>query len=297
MLRLLLPQVPEYQDDIRAWASAATGYDIRFRRISASWPLSGPELSFYDVSLTRPGETEAVLTAREMSAGLSVWRTAARLASRHSAMSLSAARRIAIERTPDGDFRVQGRRLEDLLPKLPRDPRPEIDLDLQDIAITYPRPAARAETGGIRARTPQGVARPGRLMAADATLALPERLRAALSSSMSSCRCRCHRRWRCRPRGTRDCPEPASICRSCLHFAVGDTGPLRAAAGDATLELRIRDRRPPRVAADVALHDVAVGAPERTTAYQRLGGRPGVDPQRRRLGRELERPAIAARRA
>ena len=36
--RLFLPLVPDYQDDIRRWAGEATGFDVQFERISASWP-------------------------------------------------------------------------------------------------------------------------------------------------------------------------------------------------------------------------------------------------------------------
>ena len=39
--RLLLPMAPEYQDDIRRFANEATGFDVQFGRLSASWPLHG----------------------------------------------------------------------------------------------------------------------------------------------------------------------------------------------------------------------------------------------------------------
>jgi len=44
--RLFLPLVPEYQNEIRRWAGDATGLDVDFQHISASWPFTGPELRF-----------------------------------------------------------------------------------------------------------------------------------------------------------------------------------------------------------------------------------------------------------
>ena len=270
LLRLLLPQVPEYQDNIRAWASAATGYDIRFRRISASWPLSGPELSFYDVSLMRPGDVGAVLSAHELSVGLSVLRTLRdrRPALGHVAVSGT---RINVERTPDGEFYVQGRRLEDLLPKPPRDPQPELDLELRDIAITYLDPRrepksvalildrlqASLDREQMWATAQLTLPKPyGRQLDIDVELPLPLPSPLALPDS-----------WNVRLSGTGlDLPK-------LLGFNMRDTGPLRAAGGDATLELRVRERRPARVAAEVALRDVVVGTTAGTTAFQRFGGR------------------------
>ena len=57
-----------------------------------------------------------------------------------------------------------------------------------------------------------------------------------------------------------------------LTYATGDSAFLHAAAGDATLELRVRDRHPTRVGVETALHDVAIDTPAGPSTYQRLGG-------------------------
>ena len=70
--RLLLPMAPEYQDDIRRFANEATGFDVQFGRLSASWPLHGPEIRFFDVQIrTRDGQ-QPVLDAAELSVGINL---------------------------------------------------------------------------------------------------------------------------------------------------------------------------------------------------------------------------------
>ena len=49
LARLLLPLAPDYQDEIRRFATKATGFDVRFGTLRASWPLTGPEIRFADV--------------------------------------------------------------------------------------------------------------------------------------------------------------------------------------------------------------------------------------------------------
>ena len=46
IFRLMLPRLPEYQYEIKDWASAAIGLDFQFSGMNARWRLSGPELSF-----------------------------------------------------------------------------------------------------------------------------------------------------------------------------------------------------------------------------------------------------------
>ena len=48
IFRLMLPRLPEYQDEIKAWASAAIGIQVEFSAMNARWRLSGPELNFFD---------------------------------------------------------------------------------------------------------------------------------------------------------------------------------------------------------------------------------------------------------
>ncbi|MGB5627718.1 MAG: DUF3971 domain-containing protein, partial [Woeseiaceae bacterium] len=64
LFRLFLPRLPEYQEDIKDWASAAIGMQVEFTSMDARWGLSGPELEFYDTELIRPN-TQIRLVAAE----------------------------------------------------------------------------------------------------------------------------------------------------------------------------------------------------------------------------------------
>ncbi len=64
LFRLFLPRLPEYQEDIKNWASAAIGMQVEFSGMDARWGLSGPELEFYDTQLVRT-DTQTRLVAAE----------------------------------------------------------------------------------------------------------------------------------------------------------------------------------------------------------------------------------------
>ena len=74
MFRLMLPRLPEYQEEIKAWASAAIGMQVEFSGMNARWRLSGPELSFFNAELVSPGATEKTLSADEVSVGVGLLR-------------------------------------------------------------------------------------------------------------------------------------------------------------------------------------------------------------------------------
>jgi len=40
LFRLFLPRLPEYQEDIKVWASAAIGMEVQFSGMDARWGLS-----------------------------------------------------------------------------------------------------------------------------------------------------------------------------------------------------------------------------------------------------------------
>ena len=48
LFRLFLPRLPEYQEEIKVWASTEIGVDVEFSGMDARWGLSGPELKFYN---------------------------------------------------------------------------------------------------------------------------------------------------------------------------------------------------------------------------------------------------------
>jgi len=74
LFRLFLPRLPEYQDEIKGWASSAIGLQVEFSGMDARWGLSGPELAFYDAELIRTGSESRLVAAREVRIGIAVTR-------------------------------------------------------------------------------------------------------------------------------------------------------------------------------------------------------------------------------
>lgn len=266
--RLLLPMVPSYQDDIRAWASAATGYGIAFGGISASWPLSGPELTFVDVSLTRPGEPRPVVTAREFSIGLSFWRSLRAGAPRPGRVAVRGST-LRVERAADGSLLVQGRRLAELLP--PSSPeRPELDLSLGDIAVTYVDGRRRPQEIRLGLRRLTADVRQENI-AATLSITLPAPLGRELDVELSL---------------PLPLPEPLALppdwdariqgrgldLPGLLAWGTGDAGALRAGGGDVVLRVTVRGGRAEQVTAEADLKDLAVGSAVSATAYERVSG-------------------------
>ena len=149
LLRLMLPELPEYREEIRARAGAAIGLDVEFEGIDARWRLNGPELIFTDVTLTDPDSGEAVLGAEEVSVGASIPRmlrerrvTVGRLAVTGTS--------VTVERLPDGSFAVQGRRAETSEDVSGGDMPDDIRIVLEDVDFTYRDPRARG--GALQAR-------------------------------------------------------------------------------------------------------------------------------------------------
>ncbi len=112
-LRLFLPLVPGYQQQIRAGVAAATGLTVEFSGISASWPLRGPELQLLGVVLSDPDSDQPLLEASEISLGLSLYRL---LSEQRLSVERVLARgaRVRVERDADGLFLLQGRPLSQL---------------------------------------------------------------------------------------------------------------------------------------------------------------------------------------
>jgi len=46
LFRLLLPRLPEYQEEIKQWAGEAIGAQVEFVGMNARWRFRGPELNF-----------------------------------------------------------------------------------------------------------------------------------------------------------------------------------------------------------------------------------------------------------
>ena len=74
LFRLFLPRLPEYQDEIKSWASAAIGMQVEFSGMNARWGLSGPQLEFYDAELIRGTTMTRVIAAEQVSVGVALTR-------------------------------------------------------------------------------------------------------------------------------------------------------------------------------------------------------------------------------
>ncbi|MDH5274927.1 MAG: YhdP family protein [Gammaproteobacteria bacterium] len=137
--RLLLPLAPEYQDQIRRFVTEATGFDVAFRSLSASWPLSGPELRFSDVRIAMLSDTRPVFDARELSVGVSIWRLIVDRRLQPGRIAVSGAT-VKAERLPSGQWLVNTVFLDELL-RRPRTQRlPRLDLQLRDIDLLVEDP-------------------------------------------------------------------------------------------------------------------------------------------------------------
>ena len=132
--RLLLPMAPEYQDTIRRFANEATGFDVQFAQLSASWPLHGPEIRFIDVHIRTHDGRQPVLDAAELSVGINVLQLVSERRLLPGRVAIRQAD-VRIERLPDGKVLVNAVPLEDLL-RQPRNRQlPRLDLNLRDIGV------------------------------------------------------------------------------------------------------------------------------------------------------------------
>lgn len=120
LFRLFLPRLPEYQDEIKDWASAAIGMQVEFSGMDARWGLSGPELKFYGAELIRPGSQTRLLVAQEVGVGVSLMRL---LRDRTLVVDTVTIRNTSIElrQLDDGSWQIQGAAPGDLFPAAPVD--------------------------------------------------------------------------------------------------------------------------------------------------------------------------------
>ncbi|MEX0976581.1 MAG: YhdP family protein [Woeseia sp.] len=114
LFRLMLPKLPEYQEQIKDWANAAIGMQVEFSGMDARWRLSGPELNFYDARLINADSSITMLTAEEISVGVGLLRllrdrelVAERIRIHDTVVDVA--------RESNGTWRVQGLVVNDLL--------------------------------------------------------------------------------------------------------------------------------------------------------------------------------------
>lgn len=118
LFRLFLPRLPEYQDEIKAWASSAIGQRVEFAGMDARWGLKGPELRFYDAELFRPTSDARAVAAGEVGIGVSLTRL---LLDRTFVVDSVTVRDTSVElqELADGSWLVQGQAVSELVPDRP----------------------------------------------------------------------------------------------------------------------------------------------------------------------------------
>lgn len=142
LFRLFLPRVPEYQDEIKAWASTAIGMQVEFSGMDARWGLSGPELKFHNAELIRLDGGTRIVAAEEVRVGVGFMRllfeqrlVVDRLVVRDTG--------VTVRQLDDGSYRVQGIPLNELLqsgPKTSSAPLTSIEVIGEDIELRFIRP-------------------------------------------------------------------------------------------------------------------------------------------------------------
>ncbi|NIR61294.1 MAG: TIGR02099 family protein [Gammaproteobacteria bacterium] len=106
-VRMLLAFAPEYREEAEAWVARALDRPVEIGRLEAVWRLLGPRVELRDVALhSRDGE-QVLLRLDRVEIGIDVLASLRHRRLEPSALSV-AAERLAIERRPDGRFRLQG---------------------------------------------------------------------------------------------------------------------------------------------------------------------------------------------
>ncbi len=141
LFRLFLPRLPEYQEEIKGWASNALGMEVEFSGMDARWGLSGPELEFYDAELVRPGTQARLIAAEEVRVGVALTRL---LVDRQLLVDrvVISGTSIEVRQLEDGRWWVQGSPAEELLNLRTReaDELSEIEVVGEDLEIIFLQP-------------------------------------------------------------------------------------------------------------------------------------------------------------
>ena len=115
LFRLMLPRLPEYQEEIKEWASAAIGMQVEFSGMDARWGLLGPELKFYDAELIRPVTRTRAVAAGEVAVGVSLMRLLTDRTLVVDTVTVSDSS-VELRQFEDGSWHLQGSPIKELLP-------------------------------------------------------------------------------------------------------------------------------------------------------------------------------------
>lgn len=134
LARLLLPLAPDYQDEIRRFVTDATGFEVQFRTLRASWPLSGPEIRFSDVRIAMLADKRPVFDARELTVGVNLWRLIVDRRLLPGRIAVGGAV-VKAERLATGQWLVNTVFLDELLRRPRNQQLPRLQLSLRDIEL------------------------------------------------------------------------------------------------------------------------------------------------------------------
>ncbi|MFQ5981784.1 MAG: YhdP family protein [Woeseiaceae bacterium] len=139
LFRLMLPRLPEYQEEIKSWASDAIGMQVDFAGMNARWRLRGPEINFYNAELIRASDSDSLLRVDELSVGVGLMRL---LVDRELVVDrvLITDTSFDLRQGEDGGWLVQGVPLEELIvarPDLPEGGGAAVTVTGQDIGLDY----------------------------------------------------------------------------------------------------------------------------------------------------------------
>ena len=187
LFRLFLPRLPEYQEEIKEWASTAIGMRVEFSAMDARWGLRGPELAFHDTELLQADGPLRIIAAEEVSVGIALDRllfestlVVDRVVIRDT--------RVEIRQLDDGTLLLQGRAPRDFAPPARSSkPRPaDMEIVAENLELAFLPPGAERPTFfDVR----RAVARVDmQRIAIDATARLPEALGRQLRVSATGLR-------------------------------------------------------------------------------------------------------------
>jgi uncharacterized protein (TIGR02099 family) len=146
LFRLFLPRLPEYQEEIKGWASAAIGLHVEFSGMDARWGLSGPEVEFFNAELVSPQTAARVIAADEVSVGIALGNL---LFDRKAVVDRVVVRETDLEvrQLDDGTWVVQESPVDELIPKRNRPAGADagtglgpIEIRLEDIRLNLLQP-------------------------------------------------------------------------------------------------------------------------------------------------------------
>ncbi len=107
IFRLMLPLVPEYHQQLQAWASDAVGLPVKIGKVDARWRLKGPELFFSDAEVFSQDGSEVLIRAASGSVGISLFGLIRERQLQAGWVELSGAR-VYLYRSVEGKYRLHG---------------------------------------------------------------------------------------------------------------------------------------------------------------------------------------------